>query len=130
MRDELEDQVGLSTRCGIHPPRGAGTAFPHRLADGAGEIRRLVAGIEHHAHRRLARDSERIDGYYRELLRQMEQRMARRGRTANGREGAPPCRRTPGRPHGQAGKLRAEILFEEPPLSRRAALSRAMSWAC
>jgi len=42
------------------------------------EIRRLAAGIEQSANRRLARDTERIDAYYRDLLRQIEKRLSRR----------------------------------------------------
>jgi hypothetical protein len=42
------------------------------------EIRRLAAGIEQSANRRLARDTERIDAYYRDLLRQIEKRMSSR----------------------------------------------------
>jgi hypothetical protein len=43
----------------------------------APEIRRLAAGVEQHANRRLARDVERVSGYYRDLLRQIERRAAK-----------------------------------------------------
>jgi hypothetical protein len=41
------------------------------------EVRLLAASVEHNANRRLARDSERINTYYRDLLRQIEKRIAR-----------------------------------------------------
>jgi hypothetical protein len=42
------------------------------------EIRRLAAAIEQSANRRLARDTERIDSYYKDLLSQIGKRMTRR----------------------------------------------------
>jgi len=55
--------------------------FPIALQMAQPEIRRLAAGIEHNANRRLARDAERIDAYYRGLLSQIEKRILRH--TAN-----------------------------------------------
>jgi hypothetical protein len=52
--------------------------FPIALRAAQPEIRRLAAGIEQTANRRLARDTERIGSYYRDLLRQIEKRIARR----------------------------------------------------
>src|ERR1035437_3860210 len=52
--------------------------FPIALRGVQPEIRRLAAGIEQSANRRLARDTERIDSYYRDLLRQIGKRIARR----------------------------------------------------
>jgi hypothetical protein len=51
--------------------------FPLVLRMAQPEIRRLALGIEQNANRRLARDTERIDAYYRDLLRQIEKRTAR-----------------------------------------------------
>ena len=59
--------------------------FPIALRGVQPEIRRLAAGIEQSANRRLARDTERIDSYYRDLLRQIGKRIARR---ASGAEAA------------------------------------------
>src|ERR1035437_4902508 len=52
--------------------------FPIALRGMQPEIRRLAAGIEQSANRRLARDAERIDSYYKDLLSQIRKRMARR----------------------------------------------------
>lgn len=41
------------------------------------EVRALAAGVEQIANRRLARDSERIEAYFRDLRRQIEKRLAR-----------------------------------------------------
>jgi hypothetical protein len=52
--------------------------FPMALRGVQPEIRRLAAGIEQSANRRLARDTERIDAYYKDLLGQIGKRIARR----------------------------------------------------
>ncbi len=52
--------------------------FPIALRGLQPEIRRLAAGIEQSANRRLARESVRIDSYYKDLLNQIEKRVARR----------------------------------------------------
>ena len=52
--------------------------FPIALRGVQPEIRRLAAAIEQSANRRLARDSERIDSYYKDLLSQIGKRIARR----------------------------------------------------
>jgi hypothetical protein len=52
--------------------------FPIALRAAQPAIRGMAAGIEHSANRRLARDTERIDSYYRDLLGQIEKRIARR----------------------------------------------------
>ena len=46
------------------------------------EVRRLAAGMEQSANRRLARDSARIDSYYKDLLRQIDKRAARKAADA------------------------------------------------
>ncbi len=56
--------------------------FPIALRAAQPEIRRLGAGIEQNANRRLARDTERIGSYYRDLLRQIEKRIERRSTDA------------------------------------------------
>jgi hypothetical protein len=43
------------------------------------ESRRLALTMEQNANRRLARDSERIQSYYRDLMRQIEKRIVRHG---------------------------------------------------
>ncbi len=52
--------------------------FPIALGMARPEIRRLAAGVEQNANRRLLRDAERIRAYYRDLLRQIEKRISRR----------------------------------------------------
>ena len=51
--------------------------FPVALGAAQPEIRRLAMGIEHSANRRMARDAQRIQSYYRDLQRQIEKRIAR-----------------------------------------------------
>jgi len=51
--------------------------FPMALRSAQPEIRRLAQGMELNANRRMARDSERINAYYRDLLRQIDKRIAR-----------------------------------------------------
>jgi hypothetical protein len=53
--------------------------FPIALRGVQPEIRRLAAGIEQSSNRRLGRDTERIDAYYKDLLSQLGKRIARRG---------------------------------------------------
>jgi hypothetical protein len=52
--------------------------FPIALRAAQPEIRRMAAGVEQSANRRLARDTERIDSYYKDLLSQIGKRIARR----------------------------------------------------
>ncbi|HMC62859.1 MAG TPA: hypothetical protein VKJ01_26940, partial [Candidatus Solibacter sp.] len=52
--------------------------FPIALRGVQPEIRGLAAGIEQSANRRLARDTERIDSYYKDLLSQIGKRVTRR----------------------------------------------------
>lgn len=52
--------------------------FPIALRSVQPEIHCLAAGIEQSANRRLARDSERIDSYYKDLMSQIGKRIARR----------------------------------------------------
>ena len=73
VRDELEDDPGF-----VVPGEEVARLFPIALRGAQPEIRRLAVGIEHSANRRLARDTERIGGYYGDLLRQIEQRISRK----------------------------------------------------
>jgi hypothetical protein len=73
VRDELEDDPGF-----VIPGEELTRLFPIALRGAQPEIRRLALGIEHSANRRLARDTERIGGYYGDLLRQIEQRISRK----------------------------------------------------
>jgi len=58
--------------------------FPRALRLAQPEIRRLAAAIEHNANRRLVRDTERIDVYYRGLLGQIRKRIARHAANPEG----------------------------------------------
>lgn len=51
--------------------------FPIAMRSAQPEIRRLAQGMELNANRRMARDSERINSYYGDLLRQIDKRIAR-----------------------------------------------------
>jgi hypothetical protein len=73
VRDDLEEDPRLGA-----PRDEPAQLFPIALGGAQLEVRRLAAGIEQSANRRLARDAERIDSYYKDLLRQIEKRVARR----------------------------------------------------
>ena len=73
VRDDLEEDPEFAI-----PREELAWLFPMALRGAQPEIRRLAAGIEQSANRRLARDTERIDAYYRDLLRQIEKRLSRR----------------------------------------------------
>ena len=73
VRDDLEEDPEFAI-----PREELGRLFPMALRGAQPEIRRLAAGIEHSANRRLARDAERINAYYGDLLRQIEKRVSRR----------------------------------------------------
>jgi hypothetical protein len=60
--------------------------FPQALRMAQPEIRRLAGNMELHANRRLERDTERIDAYYRDLLRQIAKRAARHAGDAQAQE--------------------------------------------
>ena len=60
--------------------------FPIALRGAQPEIRRLAQGMELNANRRMARDSERINAYYRDLLRQIDKRIARHAGDAQAAE--------------------------------------------
>jgi hypothetical protein len=77
VKDDLEDDPQPAI-----PRDEVGQHFPIALRGVQPEIRRLAAGIEQSANRRLARDTERIDSYYKDLLRQIEKRIARRAASA------------------------------------------------
>jgi hypothetical protein len=72
VRDELEDDPAF-----VPQREELGRLFPMALRGAQPEIRRLALAMEQNANRRLARDSERIQSYYRDLLRQLEKRIAR-----------------------------------------------------
>jgi hypothetical protein len=73
VRDELEDDPQPAL-----PSDELTQLFPIALRGVQPEIRRLSGAIEQSANRRLARDTERIDSYYKDLLSQIEKRIARR----------------------------------------------------
>jgi len=72
VRDDLEEDGDFGA---------ARTELPSLFAIALGaaqpEIRRLAAGIEQSANRRMARDAERIYSYYRDLQLQIQKRIAR-----------------------------------------------------
>ncbi len=72
-RGGLEEDPAFSV-----PREELARLLPIALQSAQPEVRRLAAGIEQVANRRLARDTERINRYYRDLLRQIEKRIARR----------------------------------------------------
>ena len=57
--------------------------YPIALRGAQPEIRRAAATAEQNANRRLARDAERLHSYYRDLLLQIDQRIARRAADAS-----------------------------------------------
>jgi hypothetical protein len=73
VKDDLEEDPQAAV-----PRDELARFFPLALRAAQPEIRRLAAGIEQSANRRLARDTERIDSYYKGLLAQIEKRSARR----------------------------------------------------
>lgn len=72
VRDEVEDDPAFDGA-----REEVARLFPQALRLAKPEIQRMAAAIEMNANRRLARDSERIHGYYADLLRQIEKRAAR-----------------------------------------------------
>jgi hypothetical protein len=72
--DELEEDPGFAI-----DREELTHLFPIALRSAQPEIRRLAQGMELNANRRMARDSERINGYYGDLLRQIDKRIARHG---------------------------------------------------
>jgi hypothetical protein len=74
VRDDLEEDPVFAV-----PHEDLARLFPIALDGAQPGIRRMAAAIEQSANRRLARDSSRIADYYRNLLRQIEKRIARRG---------------------------------------------------
>jgi hypothetical protein len=72
VRDDLEEDPQF-----VIPREELARLFPIALRGAQPQIRRLAAGIEQISNRRLARDAERIDSYYRDLLGQIEKRIAR-----------------------------------------------------
>jgi len=72
VRDELEDDPAF-----VPQREELGRLFRVALEGAQPEIRRLAVAMEQNANRRLARDSERIHGYYRDLLRQIDKRISR-----------------------------------------------------
>jgi hypothetical protein len=72
VRDDLEEDPQFAI-----PREDLARLFPTALRGAQPQIRRLAAGIEQISNRRLARDAQRIDSYYRDLLGQIEKRVAR-----------------------------------------------------
>jgi hypothetical protein len=72
VEDNLEEDPTFSV-----PGEDLKRLFPLALRMAQPEIRRAATGIEQNANRRLARDTERIDAYYRDLQRQIGKRLAR-----------------------------------------------------
>jgi hypothetical protein len=81
VRDDLEEDPAFRIE-----QEELARLFPMALRRAQPEIRRLAAGMEQNANRRLARDSERINTYYGDLLRQIEKRIARHGGDAQAAE--------------------------------------------
>lgn len=73
VRDEIEEDPQPAI-----PAGELAQLFPIALRGVHPEIRLLAASIEQSANRRLARDTERIDAYYKDLLNQIGKRTARR----------------------------------------------------
>ena len=73
VQDDLEEDPAFAI-----PREELARLFPMALRMTQPEILRLAVGIENNANRRLARDAERINAYYRDLLRQNEKRISRR----------------------------------------------------
>jgi hypothetical protein len=72
LRDELEEDPELV----IHSSEMT-RLFPIAVRGTQPEVRGLSLAIEASAKRRMARDAERINSYYRDLLRQIEKRIVR-----------------------------------------------------
>jgi len=83
VRDDLEQDPAFQA-----PREELARLFSLALRRAQTEIRALALAMEQNANRRLARDAERIQGYYGDLLRQIERRIARHGndRAAVGKE--------------------------------------------
>jgi hypothetical protein len=75
--DDLEEDPGFSIAESSLERQELKQLFPIALRSAQPEIRRLAQGMELNANRRLARDSERIHSYYRDLLRQIDKRIGR-----------------------------------------------------
>jgi hypothetical protein len=71
VRDSLEEDPGCAAQADLR------RVFPIALRMAQPEIHRLGMGIEQSANRRMARDAERIDSYYRDLQRQIQKRIGR-----------------------------------------------------
>ena len=70
---ELEDDPEF-----VLPAGPLARMYPMAASVAQTEVRQLIAGIEETANRRFARDSERVESYYRGLLRQIDKRIARK----------------------------------------------------
>ena len=77
VKDDLEEDLEEDPQRAI-PRDELAQLFPIALRGVQPEIRRLAGAIEQSANRRLARDTERIDSYYKDLLSQIGKRIARR----------------------------------------------------
>lgn len=72
IRDDLEDDPEF-----LPDREEVARTLPVALRRVRGEVRRLAIPVENTANRRLARDSGRVHVYYRDLLRQIEKRIAK-----------------------------------------------------
>jgi hypothetical protein len=62
--------------------------YPFAAAQAQDQVRQLVKGLEETANRRLARDCERVESYYRGLLAQIAKRIKRKSGDAAAAEGS------------------------------------------
>jgi len=81
VRDNLEHDPEFAGE-----PAAIERLFPIAARGAQPEILRAAAAAEHHANRRLARDSERVHSYYRDLLRQIDKRIVRKAADASAAE--------------------------------------------
>ncbi len=77
LRDELEEVPSFRA-----PVAELARIYPAAAAAARAGIRKLLTGLETSANRRLARDAERVESYYRGLLEQIQKRIVRRAADA------------------------------------------------
>ena len=73
IRGQLEDDPAFRA-----PAETLARFYPAAARAARGEIRRRVVALEENANRRLARDTQRVESYYRTLLAQIEKRIQKR----------------------------------------------------
>ena len=77
IRDDLEEDPTFRV-----PGEELARIYPAAARAARIEIRKLVAGLENSANRRLARDTERVESYYNRLVSQIDKRIAKRAADA------------------------------------------------